>query len=615
MAAELREKWATYYMSSITLFGGCILFWSIFQLKPISNLWILTLLFALLVVSEYYPMPVWRGFTAISFPILYVSFLLFDFTVTAVMYAIAVCFVNIVQHRPLRIVLFNPAQLTISLFVSMQCLRWLDGWIQSLSMSDAGQGIVQFTLMQVVFFIINNLIVDIVLVLRPQPYTVQAWVSKTLTELSAIFISLIYGGMLYVLGSQNRGDVDVIAYFFFFSPLVGFALLSSVIVRLGAEKRRMKALFRITSQLNQLVPGKFQLTQLKKPFQDFIQADSFMLLIKEGKQWKVQLSQAVDEPEAIDTDPAVNAMLSKQEHLIIRDTRATNVVKTDLLPPDLRNHAYFPLCVEDEVLGLLMVGRNRSNSFTDEDVQSIATLTNQLAIALKSSQLVKEKEKRVLLEERNRIARDIHDGIAQTLAGVVMKLETAERRMHTQPEITSSLIDTSIIQLRQGLKNVRESIYALRPDPTERVGLTGAVAAKLDAIRSEEPFDLTFDVKGHERELPAELEKEMYAIFHEGLQNVKKHAQAKTISVSLDYQDQQVVLRITDDGKGFSLYEALVEKRKLSHFGILQLHQSAEKMGATLHINSEPGEGTDITLTVSDVPEEAIIDDTFDYSR
>lgn len=603
MATEQREKWATYYMSSITLLGGSILIWSILQLEPITNLGILLFLFALLVVSEYYPMPVWRGFTAISFPILYVSFLIFDFTVTAVIYAIAVFFVNVVKHRPLRIILFNPAQLTICLFVSMQCIIWLDGWVQSLSLSDEWLGIVQFTLMQLVFFVINNLIVDIVLILRPQRYTVKAWMTKTLTELSAVSISLIYGGMLYVLGSQNRGNVDVITYFFFFSPLVGFSLLSSVIVRLGAEKRRMKALFHITSQLNQLVPGKFQLTELKKSFQDFIHADSFILLIKAGNHWKVQLSHAVDEPDTIDTDPAVNAMVSKKEHLIIRNTRTANDAKTNLLPSDLRNHAYFPLCVEGELLGLLMAGRHRSNSFTDEDVQSIATLTNQLAIALKSSQLVKEKEKRVLLEERNRIARDIHDGIAQTLAGVVMKLETAERRMHSQPEIALSLIDTSIIQLRQGLKNVRESIYALRPDPTERVGLTGAIAAKLEAIRSEEPFDLTFEVKGHERELPAELEKEMYAIFHESLQNVKKHAQAKTLDVSLDYQDQQVIMRITDDGKGFSLYEALVEKRKLSHFGILQLHQSAEKIGATLHVNSEPGVGTDITLTVSDVPE------------
>lgn len=599
-------------MTGVTALGLMIILWSFTRTESVSNVWILFLLFLLLFVSEYFPMPVWRGFTAISFPIIYVSFLLFDFSMTAIIYAFAVSLVNILKRRPLRIVLFNPAQLTISLFVAMQFIMWVDPLVQSLSIANAWQGIVQFALMQLVFFAINNLIVDIVLVLRPQRYTLQAWGTKTLTELSAIFISLLYGGMLYVLGNQDRGDVDVVAYFFFFSPLVGFALLSSVIVRLGEEKRRMKTLFHITSQLNQIVPGKFQLTHLEKSFQHLINADSFVLLTQEDKQWQVQLSHAFVSVQKIEEDSGLKAMQSQKDPLIIRDIRNTEKVKTELLPDSLRTHAYFPLCVENEMVGLLLAGRSRSNSFTDEDIQSIATLTNQLAVTYKSSQLVKEKEKRVLLEERNRIARDIHDGIAQTLAGAVMKLETASRRLHTQPDAASTLIDTSIIQLRQGLKDVRESIYALRPDPTERVGLAGAIAAKLDAISVEESFDISFQIVGRERELSAEIEKELYAVFHESLQNAKKHAQANTIHVTLDYQDHQVILRITDDGKGFSLYDALVEKRKLSHFGLLQLNQSAEKVGGTLHIDSEPRKGTDIVLTISTNPEEVEVDDTID---
>ncbi|MBW9234284.1 GAF domain-containing protein, partial [Leptospira santarosai] len=145
---------------------------------------------------------------------------------------------------------------------------------------------------------------------------------------------------------------------------------------------------------------------------------------------------------------------------------------------EIRTLLYTPLILDDEVVGLFIFGRSRTNSFQEEDIQAAATIANQLAVLIKTKMLIEEQEKTIILEERNRIAREIHDGVAQSLAGAVMKLETAERKFSKMPEDSLRLMHESKEKLRQSLKEVRESIYALRPYPTERIGLKAALAAR-----------------------------------------------------------------------------------------------------------------------------------------
>lgn len=529
------------------------------------------------------------GFTAISFPIVYVIFLLYDFSVTAIVYAAAVLLVNIKHHRPIRAIIFNPAQLVMSLFVSAYFLKMVDPYIQQAVEAPFLQGIIQYCFLQLCFLIINNVIVDIVLLLRPQAYTLKSWAMKTMTELNCMLISFLYGGMLYILGSQNRGEIDVFSYFFFFSPLVGLSLLSSAIVRLRSEKKRLKYLFYITSQLNQLVPGEKWMNDLKPSLDSYIIADAFSLWIKEDGKWYRQFqsngSSEELEPEMIEEFENV------KEPICYPDIRSRELKSTSLFKGRLKAFVYSPLRVENETVGMLVAAKNRTKSFTDEDVQSIATLSNQLAVTIKTRMLFKEKEKRILLEERNRIARDIHDGIAQTLAGAVMKLETAGKRFNKKPEETLKLLDESVGRLRESLREVRESIYALRPYPTERVGLSKAIAVKVETVRKEFSLPISFELRGQEIELNSIVEKELFDIFQECLQNVIKHAKASKVDVLLSYQSENILLRIRDNGVGFSLFQAMLEARDRPHFGILQINDSAEKFRHLFKLIVKKGKG------------------------
>ncbi|WP_409250714.1 GAF domain-containing sensor histidine kinase [Bacillus sp. SCS-153A] len=594
---EKRELYSRVYLYMISFLGWLTVFSSMLSVEATGNYLILFLLFIFLMISEYYPMPVWRGFTALTFPIVYVIFLLFGFSVAAITYAAAVLLVNLKHQRPLRTIIFNPAQLVLSLYVATIFLKMFDPWIQQAVATPFLQGILQYIVLQFFFFLVNNLIVDIVLMIRPQPYTLKAWWTKTITELNCVLISLLYGGMLYVLGSQNRGDIDVFSYFFFFSPLVGFALLSSAIVRLREEKKRLKSLFIITSQLNQFVPGERWLQDLKHTFSDFINADAFVLWVKEEGNWYMQFQKG-DNIQSNQLHQDVADEFEEVKEPVIHGNHSNLTKSRSLFDDRLKAFVYFPLRVEKETVGMLVAARNRTKSFTDEDVQSIATLSNQLAVTIKTRMLFKEKEKRILLEERNRIARDIHDGIAQTLAGAIMKLESAGRRFNKKPEDTLKLMEESVCGLRDSLREVRDSIYALRPYPTERVGLSKAIGAKVDAVKKEFSLNLSFEVRGEEIELSSMVEKVLFDIFQESLQNVIKHAKASSVEILLSYQSENILLRIKDDGVGFSLFQAMLAARERPHFGILQINDSAEKINASLQIDSKEGDGTEVTIIV-----------------
>ncbi|WP_257391751.1 GAF domain-containing sensor histidine kinase [Mesobacillus jeotgali] len=593
-----RERYAKLFMNSVTLIGWLLILFSFVKLQVPDEPVVLALLFIFLLISEYYPMPVWRGQTAITFPVVYVLFLLYGFSWTAIAYAGAVLAVNLLHRRPLRTVLFNPAQLVLSFLGAASMLPLAESLLEKLALTPTLQGILGYFFLLAVYVIVNNLIVDLVLFIRPQPYSFQFWKQKSLTELNSAGISLIYGITLYVVGSQNRGEIDVFAYFFFFSPLVGISLLSATIARLRREKNRLKLLFSITSELNQMLPSQDWLSALKGSFNELIGADASVLWKKKDGEWVLSFKDGRTNPD-FRLPPEVFAEFEEMRHPVIyNDRKKDGGIAAACFEEDVKAFVYSPLVIENETIGMFIVARSRTKSFEDHDVQSIATLANQLAVIIKTRMLFTEKEKRIVLEERNRIARDIHDGVAQTLAGAVMKLETAGKKFSKNPEETKKLVDESVLGLRESLKEVRESIYALRPYPTQKATLAEAILQKIEAVQKEYGQGIEFEIRGQEQGLSPMVEKVLFDTFQESLHNAIKHSQSKKIEVLLSYQSEHILLRIKDDGKGFSLFQAMLKARNQPHFGILQMNDAAEKINASLQIDSKEGSGTEVSITV-----------------
>ncbi|MFZ3579715.1 GAF domain-containing sensor histidine kinase [Virgibacillus sp. DJP39] len=593
---QSKETNAKIFMALISIVGaGLILFYSL-QLHTPKEPLILLLFAVFILICEYYPIPVWKGNTTINFPIIFTLFLISGLAYTLIIYAISVLIVNIISRRPYRIISFNTAQLILSFYISVKLANILEPYI-FFNSTFVGE-VLEYAVLLIFFHIFNNLMVDIVLALRPQAYPFSAWKQKTLSELSSAAISLVYGFTLFLLSSQNRGQIDFFSFFFFFSPLVGLSLLSAVIFRLRREKSRLKALFSITSELNTMVPTEDWLDSMKSSFHAFVDVDASGLWVKTDEKWiKTYAEGGVKEKFQLQ-DEEIN-IIENMKKLTLYENRKTDIgIASACFDVHIKSFVYAPLIIDSEIIGIFIVGRSRTKSFGEDDTSSIATFANQLAIVIKTRSLIKEQEKTIILEERNRIAREIHDGVAQSLAGAIMSLETAERKYRIKPDDTLNLISGSISKLRNSLKEVRESIYALRPYPTERVGLIPAIAKKIDNIMMESKVDVNFEVRGKECSLSSMTEKVLFNVFQESITNSLKHSKTERIDVLISYQTHQILLRIKDYGVGFSLLHEMIKATDNSHFGILNMNEIVEKINGSLQINSNEQDGTELSVYI-----------------
>ena len=293
-SSHQNEKLARMVIMFTSIIGGILFIqYGLLNIGDLKTPLVFGFLVIFLFIVEFYPMPVMRGFSVISFPLVYTIYIIHGLGNSVVAYALVVFFINILKRRPLRIVLFNPAQLVISFVMAYLLARNLLPLLTVNSTSTLSISIIEFSLIILSFYIFNNLIVDLVLILRPQRYTLEIWKQKYLQEMISFIVSYGYLYIFFVLGSQNRGEIDVVSFFFFFSPLVAFALLSSIIVRLRTEKARLKTLFNISTELNKKIPTDEWLSFLENNLPEIINVDAYNLWIKESISWQLKFASGM----------------------------------------------------------------------------------------------------------------------------------------------------------------------------------------------------------------------------------------------------------------------------------------------------------------------------------
>ena len=196
-----------------------------------------------------------------------------------------------------------------------------------------------------------------------------------------------------------------------------------------------------------------------------------------------------------------------------------------------------------------------------------------------------------VVEERNRLARDLHDSISQSLYGLALAAEAARRRLELEsPGTIASELDSIGDTARQALREMRLLIYELRPPALQDVGLAGSLQSRLNGVEQRSGIATKLDID-LPHDLPAEVEAELDRIAQESLTNTLKHANATNITVSLVQVDSSVELEITDNGTGFD--PAIIDTGGM---GLRSLHERAERIGGQLTIESEPGKGTKLRV-------------------
>jgi len=197
--------------------------------------------------------------------------------------------------------------------------------------------------------------------------------------------------------------------------------------------------------------------------------------------------------------------------------------------------------------------------------------------------------------ERNRLARELHDTLAHTLSGLSVQMETIKAYWDVEPQTARSLFDKSLAAAHNGLEETRRALKAMRASNLDDLGLALAIStmAKDLTTRANIKLDLVTPEK-----LPAlspDVEQCVYRIAQEAITNAANHSGAKNLEVKIEVSGDKLILRVHDDGIGFSTEKSARE----NHFGIKGMKERAELAGGQLTINSRPGYGTTVQLTVS----------------
>ncbi|MFY9416212.1 MAG: sensor histidine kinase, partial [bacterium] len=202
-------------------------------------------------------------------------------------------------------------------------------------------------------------------------------------------------------------------------------------------------------------------------------------------------------------------------------------------------------------------------------------------------------------EERRRVAREIHDGPAQSLANLVFRLEVCEKLLAAErlPELRGELAELKGL-IKGSLQEVRKIIFDLRPMALDDLGLVPALRRYLEGLEEREGLVVNLAVFGQEVRLASAVEVGLFRIIQEALHNVSKHARAASARVTLTYGQEQLLLSVRDDGRGFDLREVERGGRAGGHFGLISMRERAELLGGRFEVKSAPGQGTRITVAV-----------------
>jgi PAS domain S-box-containing protein len=210
--------------------------------------------------------------------------------------------------------------------------------------------------------------------------------------------------------------------------------------------------------------------------------------------------------------------------------------------------------------------------------------------------LQKQAEATSILEERNRMAREIHDTLAQAFTGILAQVGAAKQVLTDDLEATGAHLDLIKELARTGLTEARRSVVALRPQLLEEGSLQSALHRLIAQIRTA-AMDVTlyYEIEGAVYSLPTEVENNLLRIGQEALTNAIRYANADEIRVELVYDRDQFCLRVRDNGQGFGVGSISASEG----FGLLGMSERAERIGAQLTIRSQPGQGTEIIVTVN----------------
>jgi signal transduction histidine kinase len=270
----------------------------------------------------------------------------------------------------------------------------------------------------------------------------------------------------------------------------------------------------------------------------------------------------------------------------------------DASPPTVAAWMGVPLMIGDTVIGLLTFDFSQPRHCTPHQADMALTVANQAAVAIENARLYAEAQNRAALEERQKLARELHDSVSQALYGIALGTRTARELLDREPGETrlkqtlAEPLDYILSLAEAGLTEMRALIFELRPESLEVEGLVAALTNQAAVLRARHKLEVetTF---GDEPPLPWPVKEALYRVAQEALHNIVKHSRARRVELRLEGKNDSVRLKIKDDGQGFD-----PQGEFPGHLGLRSMRERVERLGGAFEIESAPGQGTRLDVQI-----------------
>lgn len=260
--------------------------------------------------------------------------------------------------------------------------------------------------------------------------------------------------------------------------------------------------------------------------------------------------------------------------------------------PETQAELVVPLRIGNRVIGTLDILSTEKNAFNPDDLLVVQSLGDQIAIAIENARLYDRSRELAVLEERNRMARELHDSMNQSLYSVILFTGAARNEAdQVGSQAIQNLLERAENMAKQALKEMRLLVYELRPLELEEKGFLGALQQRLDTVEGRAGIDVELKIN-QQAPLPVYLEDALFRIVQEALNNIIKHSNATKVTIEMDINEEACKMRIIDNGIGFD--PASIQTRH--GMGLLNMRERAEELGGKLFINSIPFQGTEVAF-------------------
>lgn len=294
----------------------------------------------------------------------------------------------------------------------------------------------------------------------------------------------------------------------------------------------------------------------------------------------------------IEDTPLMRRLVESRMEIIIPDLQAVSQFAEIAHQGNVRAYVGVPIRLQDVVIGFINVFDTQPGMFTRQHAARLMAFAEHAAIAIQNARLFAQSRELAAVEERQRLARELHDSVSQTLFTCSTMSESALRRWKKDPQRAYELMAEVHQQTLTALSEMRVLLLELRPDSLTRVSLKQLFQQYLEPIQNRRRFAFSLDMDDV-GPLPPDVQIAFYRVTQEALNNIDKHAHASTVSIKVRDTDDGLYLAIADDGRGF---DSAAHDAASTSLGLGFMHERAQAIGASLQIQSQIGHGTRISM-------------------